>query len=314
MRIFIAGATGVLGRRLVPLLVEQGHEVTGMTRTPAKRELLTRLGATPVVADALDAAAVGLAVHDAAPDVVLHQLTALADLRSVRNARRAFAANARLRSTGTDILLAAARAAGVRRFIAQSYAGLLLSRNGSPLLAEDDPLGDEPAALRGVQAADRHLEATVTGATWTDGVVLRYGFFYGPGTAISLRPPGAQSEMVRKGRFPIIGSGAGRTSFIHIDDAAAATSAAIERGRRGIYHITDDEPAPFAEWLPQLAAALGAPPPRRVPRWLGRLLAGPAVVIMTTQGAGASNAKARRELDWQPRYTSWREGFVNALS
>jgi 2-alkyl-3-oxoalkanoate reductase len=314
MRIFIAGATGVIGTRLVPLLVERGHAVTGMTRTPAKRELLTRLGATPVVADAIDAAAVNRAVAEAAPDVVVHQLTALADVRSVRNARRAFAANARLRSTGTDILLAAARAAGVRRFVAQSYAGMLLSGNGSPLLAEDDALGNEPAPLRGIQTADRHLEAAVTGATWTDGIVLRYGLFYGPGTAISQSPPGAQSEMVRNRMFPIIGSGEGRTSFIHIDDATAATVAALERGRRGIYHITDDEPAPFAEWLPYLASALGAPPPRRVPRWLGWLLAGPAVVIMTTQGAGASNAKARRELDWQPRYTSWREGFVKALS
>jgi nucleoside-diphosphate-sugar epimerase len=314
MRVFIAGATGVLGRRLVSLLVEQGHEVTGMTRTPAKRELLTRLGATPVVADALDADAVGRAVGGVAPDVVLHQLTALGDLRSVRNARKAFAANARLRSTGTDILLAAARAAGVRRLVAQSYAGLLLSATTTTLLTEDDPLADEPAALRGIQAADRHLEAAVTGATWTEGIVLRYGFFYGPGTAISLRPPGAQSEMVMKGAFPIIGSGEGRTSFIHIDDAAAATIAAIERGRRGIYHVTDDEPAPFAEWLPHLAAALDAPTPRRMPRWLGGLLAGRTVVIMTTQGAGASNAKARRELDWRPQYSSWREGFVKALS
>jgi nucleoside-diphosphate-sugar epimerase len=317
VRVFIAGATGVLGRRLVPLLRQQGHHVIGMTRTPDKRSLLEQLGAVPVVADALDEEAVGGAIGEAEPDVVMHQLTALAHVRSIRNFRRAFAQNARLRSTGTDILLSASRAAGVRRFVAQSYAGFLLAGNGdrAALLSEQDALdADPPAAFREILAADRHLEAAVTGASWTEGIVLRYGVFYGPGTAISTQPAGAQSEMVRRGWFPVVGSGSGRTSFIHIDDAATATIAAIERGRRGIYHITDDEPAPFAEWLPGLAAALGARPPRRVPRWVGRLLAGQAAAVMMTEGRGASNAKARQELGWQPAYPSWRQGFVRGLA
>lgn len=314
MKIFLAGATGVLGRRLVPLLVGRGHEVTGMTRRPAKRALLEQLGARPVVADALDAEAVGRAISEAEPDVVVHQLTDLSELKSIRNFRRSFAGNARLRSTGTDILLSASRAAGVRRFVAQSFAGFLFPANGKPVVTEDDPLDPQPPApFREILSADRHLEAAVTGASWTEGIVLRYGAFYGPGTTLSLRPPGMQSELVRKGMYPVIADGSGRTSFIHIDDAASATVAAIERGRRGIYHIADDEPAPHSEWLPGLAAALGARPPLRVPRWLGGLLGGPAAVIMMTQARGASNAKARRELEWKPSYPSWREGFAKGL-
>src|SRR5690606_20501722 len=210
MRAFIAGATGVLGVRLVPLLVQKGYEVTGMTRTPAKRELLERLGARPVVADALDADAVGRAVSEAEPDVIVHQLTALSDLRGMRNFDRAFAQNARLRSEGTDILLSASRAVGARRFVAQAYAGFLLAPgNGAPL-TEDDPLApDPPKPFRRALGADRHLEAAVTGASWLEGIVLRYGAFYGPGTSMSLRPPGLQSELVRKRQYPVVGSGAG---------------------------------------------------------------------------------------------------------
>jgi nucleoside-diphosphate-sugar epimerase len=286
-----------------------------MTRTPAKRALLERLGARAVVADALDPEAVGHAISQAEPQVVVHQLTALSDLSSLRDFDGAFAQNARLRGEGTDILLSASRAAGVKRFVAQCYAGFLLApgTNGT-LLTESDPLeAHPPKPFRRAMAADRHLEEAVLGATWLEGIVLRYGAFYGPGTSMSTRPPGVQSEAVRKRQFPIVGRGAGVFSFVHIDDAASATMAAIERGKRGIYHITDDEPAPASEWLPGLASALGAKPPRHVPKWIGRLAAGPAAVIMMTEARGASNAKARRELGWEPKYSSWREGFVHGL-
>ncbi|HEU5209788.1 MAG TPA: NAD-dependent epimerase/dehydratase family protein [Longimicrobiales bacterium] len=314
-RIFIAGATGVLGRRLVRLLTERGHQVTGMTRTASKRGMLEQLGATPVVADALDASAVGTAISEAEPDVVVHQLTDLAHLRSMRNFDRSFAGNARLRREGTDILLSASRAAGVRRFVAQCYGGFLFPEGGTRAdVGEDDPLDPAPhPTFRAALAADRHLERVVTGATWMDGVALRYGAFYGPGTSMSLEPPGVQSEMVRRRQYPIVGDGAGYTSFIHIDDAAAATVAAIEHGRPGIYQVADDEPARASEWLPALAQVLGARPPMRLPVWLARIMAGPAVVEIMTRASGVSNAKARRELDWQPVYSSWRAGFAHGL-
>lgn len=314
-RIFIAGATGVLGRRLVPLLIEKGHHVTGMTRSATKRGLLEALGADPVVANALDASAVGRAISEAEPDVVVHQLTDLGNLRSMRNFDRSFAGNARLRSEGTDILLSASRAAGVSRFVAQCYGGFLFGR-GEPRarLREEEPLDPEPhPAFRRSLAADRHLEEAVTGAGWTEGIVLRYGAFYGPGTSMSLAPPGIQSEAVRKRQFPIVGEGSGYMSFLHIDDAATATVAAIERGRHGIYQIADDDPARARDWLPVLATAVGAKPPRHVPVWLARVLAGPAVVEIMTRGSGASNAKAKRDLDWQPTYGSWRDGFMRGL-
>lgn len=315
MRIFIAGATGVLGRRLVPRLVQLGHEVTGMTRSPQKLEMLEQLGARGVLADALDPAAVGEAISRAEPEVVVHQLTALSDLTGIRNFEQAFAQNARLRSEGTDILLSASQAAGAKRFLAQCYAGFLLAPGEKEVLTEEDPLDpDPPAPFRNMLHADRHLEAAVTGASWTEGIALRYGAFYGPGTSMSTRPPGVQSEMVRKRQYPIIGGGMGYTSFIHIDDAASATVAAIQKGNRGIYQITDDEPARANEWLPALAAALGAKPPLRIPRWLGRLAGGPAAVIMMTETRGASNEKARRELGWEPHYSTWREGFVRGLA
>ncbi len=313
-RIFIAGATGVLGRSLVPLLVKGGHSVVGMTRSNTKRKLLERMGARPVVADALDPDAVGRAISEASPEVVIHQLTALSHLRSIRNFDATFAANARLRGEGTDILLSASRAAGVDTFIAQSFAGFLISRTEKPVLTEQDALDAEPPApFRRAFGADRHLEQVVTNASWTRGIVLRYGGFYGPGTSISRHPPGSQSELVRRRQFPVVGGGDGVWSFIHIEDAAAATVAALERGQRGIYHITDDAPAPVAEWLPFLADALGGKPPMHVPKWIGRVLAGPAAVIMMTQAHGASNRKARTELRWTPKYPTWREGFRHGL-
>ncbi len=312
--VFIAGATGVIGRRLVPLLLQRGHAVVGMTRTPTGRERLERLGARAVIADALDPDAVGRAISEAAPDVVMHQLTALSDLRDFRNFDRAFADNARLRSEGTDILLSASRAAGVHTFIAQSFAGFLLSRSARPVLAEDDALDPEPPrSFQRAFRADRHLEDAVTKAAWTRGIVLRYGGFYGPGTSLSKTPPGSQTELVRQRKFPVVGGGRAVWSFIHIDDAAAATVAALEHGRRGIYHITDDEPAAVAEWLPFLARVLGAKPPWHVPRWLGRVLAGPSAVVMMTETHGASNRKARAELGWTPEYPTWREGFTHGL-
>ncbi|HET9985876.1 MAG TPA: NAD(P)-dependent oxidoreductase [Longimicrobiales bacterium] len=315
MRVFVAGATGALGRRLVPMLVAGGHEVTGMTRTPSRSALLRELGARPVVADALDPEAVGRAVAESEPEVIVHQLTAIPANLNMRHFDRDFALTNRLRTEGTDNLLSAGRAVGVRRFVAQSYAAWSSARTGSRLRTEEDPLDpDPPKPFRGTVEAIRYLEAAVLGATWTEGIVLRYGGFYGPGTSMSLRPPSAMVEMIRKRQFPIVGDGTGVWSFIHIDDAAAATVAAIERGRPGIYNIVDDEPAPASEWLPALAKAAGGKPPLHVPRWLGRLLAGEAAVAVLTEVRGASNAKARRELDWRPRFPSWRQGFLSERS
>jgi nucleoside-diphosphate-sugar epimerase len=309
MRILLAGATGALGKQLVPRLARAGHEVWGMTRTPAKRELVRELGGTPVVADALDPEAVAAAVAEAEPEAIVHELTALSVSNNMRRFDRDFAVTNRLRSEGTDHLLAAGRAAGVRRFLAQSYAGWNYAREGGPVKDEDDLLDPSPAAaMRETLAAIRHLEAAVTGADWTEGIVLRYGGFYGPGT--SLEPEGEHFEVVRKRRFPLVGDGGGVWSFINIEDAADATAAALERGRRGIYNVVDDEPAPVAEWLPSLAAAIGAKPPRHVPLWLGRLFAGEAGAVMMTDVRGASNQKAKRELRWAPAHPSWREGFA----
>jgi nucleoside-diphosphate-sugar epimerase len=312
MRVFVAGATGALGSQLVPRLVGAGHEVAGMTRSASKRDAVARMGATPVIADALEPDAVARAIAEAEPDVIVHQLTALAGSLDLRNVDRGFALTNRLRTEGTDHMLSAGRAVGVRRFVAQSYAGWPYARTGGPVKAEDDPLDPTPAtAMRSTLAAIRYVEEAVTGADWTEGVVLRYGGFYGPGT--SLAPDGGEHvELIRKRRFPVVGDGAGVWSFIHIEDAAEATVAAVERGSRGIYNIVDDEPSPVSEWLPGIAAAVGAKPPRRVPRWLGRLLAGEAGAVMMTEVRGASNEKAKRELGWRPRYPSWREGFAAA--
>jgi nucleoside-diphosphate-sugar epimerase len=314
MRVFVAGATGALGRQLVPELVAGGHEVVGMTRTAAKQEALRAMGGRPVVADALDPDAVARVVADAEPEVIVHQLTALSGRLDLRRPDRFFAMTNRLRTEGTDYLLAAGRAVGVRRFVAQSYAGWPFARTGGPVKDETDPLDpDPPRALRTTLAAIRHLEEAVTGIGWGEGLVLRYGGFYGPGTSLSLEPGAAMVEPVRRRQFPLIGDGGGVWSFVHIEDAATATAAAVERGRAGIYQIVDDEPAPVREWLPALTEALGAKPPRRVPRWLGRLLAGEAATVMMTEIRGASNAKAKRELGWTLRYPSWRVGFAKGL-
>jgi 2-alkyl-3-oxoalkanoate reductase len=312
MRIFVAGATGALGCRLVPPLVQGGHQVTGLTRTAGKAAGLRAAGAEPVVADALDRDAVLQAVVAARPEVVVHELTALAQMTDFRKLDEGFALTNRLRTEGTDHLLAAARAAGARRFVAQSFAGWPFARVGGPVKTEDDPLDpDPPAQLRRTLDAIRHLEAAVLGAEGIEGVVLRYGGFYGPGT--SAGEGGFMLEDLRRRRFPLMGAGTGVWSFVHIDDAATATVAAVERGAPGIYQIVDDDPAPVAEWLPALAAAIGARPPRRVPAWVARLAGGAHGVVLMTEVRGASNAKARRELGWRPAWPSWRQGFREGL-
>ncbi len=310
MRVFVAGATGAIGKQLVPRLVEAGHEVHGMTRSESKQALVRELGAVPVVADALDAEQVAEAVGRAKPDVIVHELTALTGV-DMRHIERDFAATNRLRSEGVDHLLSAGHAVGVRRFVAQSIGAVPYARIGGPVKVEDDPLDPEPPReLRAVVAAIRHLEQAVLGARWTEGIVLRYGAFYGPGTSMA---PGAETfELIRRRKFPLVGDGAGVWSFIHVADAAEATVAAIERGSRGVYNIVDDEPTRVAEWLPEVAQALGAKKPFHVPRVVARLLAGEAGVMMMTELRGASNAKAKRELGWQPAYPSWRQGLAAA--
>jgi nucleoside-diphosphate-sugar epimerase len=300
MRVFIAGASGAIGTRLVPQLVERGHEVVGTYHTPGKDELLRALGAEPVALDLLDRDAVLAAVRAAAPDAIVHEATALADQTFSRNFDRTFAATNRLRTEGTDALLAAAWDVGVRRIVAQSFASYRYARTGGPVKTEDDPLDpDPPRSMRNGFGALRHLEEAVASM---NGIVLRYGAFYGD-------PGDGMLEPVRKGRFPIVGDGGGMTSFVHLEDAASATVLAIERAEPGIYNLCDDEPAPVRDWLPVMAATLGARPPRRVPAFLARLLAGEAAVLIATEARAASNAKARRELGWEPRYPSWRQGF-----
>jgi nucleoside-diphosphate-sugar epimerase len=310
MRVFVAGATGAIGKQLVPRLVAAGHEVHGMTRSESKQAMLDELGAVPVVADALDPDQVARAVGEATPDVIVHELTAIGSV-DLRHFDRDFALTNRLRTDGTDHLLSAGQAVGVRRFVAQSYGAWWYVRTGGPVKSEEDPLDPTPAReMRGSWTAIRHLEEAVLDARWTEGIVLRYGAFYGPGT--SMAPGGEQLEMVRKRKFPLIGDGGGVWSFIHIADAAEATVAAIEGGHRGVYNVVDDDPAPVAEWLPALAQELGAKKPMRVPRFVGRLFAGEAGVVAMTDTRGASNAKAKRELRWRPAHPSWRQGFVAA--
>ena len=282
--------------------------MTASTRGSAKVDQLRALGADPAVVDGLDAAAVGEAVARAEPDVIVHQMTALAGKANLRNFDEWFATTNRLRTTGTENLLAAAEAAGVGKFVAQSYTGWSNIREGGPVKTENDPYDPDPAkhqveSIKGLQFLDK-----VVPAAPLEGIVLRYGNFYGPGGSESL------VELVRKRQMPVIGDGAGVWSWTHLDDAASATVAAVERGRRGIYNITDDEPAAVAEWLPYLADVVGAKKPLRVPVWLGRLAAGEVTVRWMTQGRGASNAKAKRELDWQPRWSSWRDGFRHGLT
>ena len=309
MRVFVAGATGAIGKQLVPRLVGAGHEVHGMTRSESKRAMLHELGAVPVVADALDPDQVAEAVGKAKPDVLVHQLTALAG-RGMRGLKRRIAMTNRLRSAGTDHLLSAGQAVGVRRFVAQSnYA--LYARTGGPVKSEGAPLDlTPPRKQREAAAAIFHLEEAVLDAGWTEGIVLRYGGFYGPGT--NMAPGGDFYEMIRKRRFPLVGDGGGVWSFVHIADAAEATMAAIEHGGRGVYNIVDDDPAPVAEWLPALTRKLSGKKPRRMPRFVVRLAAGEFGVLMMTEARGASNAKAKRELGWSPAHPSWREGFAPA--
>ena len=290
-----------------------------MTRSASKQDLVRGLGARPVVADALDPDAVAEAVASAEPEVIVHQLTALSGRMSMRDARHpdrslAVTMTNRLRTEGTDHLLAAGRAVGARRFVAQSIAAFRFDRTGRPVQTEADPLDpNPPAALRTGKAAILYLEKTVTTIEWGEGLALRYGSFYGPGTGISLASDAVVAAPVRKRRFPIVGEGGGIWSHVHIEDAAAATAAAVERGQPGVYNVVDDEPAPVREWLPVLASALGAKPPRRIPRWLARLLAGEAATAIMTDVRGASNEKAKRELGWKPRYASWRQGFAQGL-
>jgi nucleoside-diphosphate-sugar epimerase len=312
MRVFVAGATGAIGRLLVARLVAAGHEVSGMTRNRSKENLLQGLGATPMVADALDTDQVAAAVARAKPDVIVHELTAIGTL-DLRHFDRDFALTNQLRIEGSDNLLSAGRAIGVRRFVAQSVAGYgAYGRTGRLIKSEEDPLETNPVrSMRRTLAAARYLEAAVLDADWVEGVVLRYGAFYGPGT--SLAPGEEQFELIRKRKFPLVGQGNGMWSLIHVADAADATMAAIECDRRGVYNVVDDDPAQVSEWLPALAEQLGAKRPMRVPRLVGRVFAGAAGVAMMTEIRGASNAKAKSELRWLPQFPSWRQGFASVL-
>jgi nucleoside-diphosphate-sugar epimerase len=305
MRVFVAGASGAIGTRLVSQLTTRGHEVIGTSRSPERAERVRALGAQAIVLDLLDRRAVIDAVVEARPDAIVHHATARVGVKFSRSLDRTFAPTNRLRTEGTDALLAAARETGVRRFVAQSFASLRYERAGGPVKTEDDPL--EPAPLpstRETSAAMQYLDDAVTAA---GGIALRYGMFYGAADDGLIEP-------IRKRQFPIVGDGGGVGSFIHLDDAAAATVLALEHDGAGVFNIVDDEPAPVREWLPVLAGVLGAKPPRRVPRWLARLFAGDVAVMMGTEARGASNAKAKRELGWQPRHPTWRRGFAVAYA
>jgi nucleoside-diphosphate-sugar epimerase len=313
MKILVAGATGAIGKRLVPRLAAAGHDVTGTTRSETRAKQVRELGASPAVLDALDPEQVAHVVAETEPEVIVHQLTAIPPDADFRKIDREFVLTNRLRTEGTDHLLAAGRAVGVRRFVAQSFGGWPFARKGGPVKTESDPLDlFPPDAMRETLDAIRYVERAVTNADWTEGIVLRYGGFYGPGTSFSRE--GEFAELIRKRKMPVVGDGGGVWSFIHIDDAAEATAIAVERGAPGIYNIVDDEPAPVAEWLPEVADTFGAKPPRHVPRWLGRMLAGEAATMMMTESRGASNAKAKRELGWRPRHSSWRQGFAEVAA
>jgi nucleoside-diphosphate-sugar epimerase len=308
MHVYVAGATGAIGKPLIPRLIRAGHTVTASTRSPAKADRLRALGAEPVVVDGLDGKAVTEAVKAAEPDAIVHEMSALAGTPDLRRFDRWFATTNELRTKGTDILLAAAREVGVVRFVAQSYTGWTNPRTGGPVKTERDGFDPDPAKAQHESiTAITYLEQAVPSAG-VQGIVLRYGNFYGPGASEQL------VELIRKRRFPLVGDGAGVWSWIHLDDAAAATVAALERGEPGVYNITDDEPAPASEWLPYLAEAVGAKPPMRFPKWVARLMAGEVAVRWMTEGRGSSNAKAKRELGWAPEWRSWRQGFRDGLS
>ncbi|MGH6704268.1 MAG: NAD-dependent epimerase/dehydratase family protein [Bradyrhizobium sp.] len=308
MKIFVAGATGAVGRPLVGALIKAGHSVAGLTRTASKAEFIRSMGAEPVVADGLDAAAIGTALAATRPDAVIHEMTDLTGASDLRHFDRVFATSNQLRTKGTDILLTAAREAGVRRFVAQSYCGWPYARVGGAIKTEADALDPEPPSeLRTTLAAIRYLERTVTDSVRPEGIVLRYGSFYGPGTGML---ESAVLKQIRNRRTPLIGDGAGWWSFVHVDDAAAATVKAVERGRPGsIYNVTDDEPAQVRDWLPTLADIVGAKRPYHLPAWIARPFAGSHLVSMMTQVRAGSNAKAKAELGWQPAHPSWRSGF-----
>jgi nucleoside-diphosphate-sugar epimerase len=309
MRVFVAGGTGVVGRRLVPQFVAHGHQVTATTTSPAKLGLLEQLGAAGVVMDGLDAMSVGEAVAKARPDAIVHQMTAISAAHAgkpdLKHPDRFFATTIRLRSEGTDHLLAAAEATGVSHVVAQSFGAFNGIREGGWVKTEEDPMDPGPASAPKGTEALRHLEEVVVKA---GGAALRYGSFYGPGATDD------QVELVRKRLFPLVGGGTGYFSWVHLDDAASATVLAVELQAKGVFNIVDDEPAPVSEWLPYLAACAGAKPPRRLPRWLARLLAGEMAVMMMTEGRGFSNAKAKRELGWELRHPSWRQGFKEELA
>ncbi|MFI7068528.1 NAD-dependent epimerase/dehydratase family protein [Kribbella sp. NPDC050124] len=311
MRVFVAGAAGVLGRQLVPQLVARGHQVTATTRSKGRFGLLKQLGAEPVLMDGLDGVSVGEAVAAARPDAIVHQMTAISPVNAgtepnFKHMDRWFATTNRLRTEGTDHLLAAAEATGVSNFVAQSYANWNGIRAGGWVKTEDDPLDmHEGTSQHAGAVAIRHLEDAVVKA---GGAVLRYGGLYGPGATDD------QVELVRRRKFPLVGEGTGYASWIHLTDAASATVLAVERQADGVFNIVDDEPAPASEWLPYLAKVVGGKPPMRVPKWLARMLVGEVVVIMMTEGRAFSNVKAKRELDWELRYPSWREGFKEGLA
>jgi nucleoside-diphosphate-sugar epimerase len=313
MRVFIAGASGAIGSHLARLLTSRGHEVVGTSRSLERVAKIRHTGAEPAVVDLLDGDAVRRVVLESKPEAIVHEATALTGVGNLRRFDEEFALTNRLRVEGTDNLLAAAREAGAGRFVAQSFTSWPYERSGGPVKTEDDPLDpDPPAPARETLGAIRHVEqATVEAGDGIEGLALRYGLLYGPDTSIG--GGGEQLEAIRRRRFPVVGSGAGILSLVHVEDAAEATADAVERGEPGVYNIVDDEPAPVAEWLPALADAIGARPPRHVPTWLGRLVVGELGVAMMTESRGASNAKAKRELGWRLRFPSWRQGFVAGL-
>jgi len=307
MRVFVAGAGGAIGRSLVPQLVARGHQVVATTRTREKLDALRARSVEPVVMDGLDAQSVGEAVARAEPDVIVHQMTALAGMTDLKHWEKSFAVTNELRTRGTENLLAAADAVGVRRLVAQGYTGWPNAHEGGPVKTEEDRLDpDPPRAMRSTLDALHRLEEVVAAAP-LDGVVLRYGSFYGPGASEEL------VSLVRGRKLPLVGDGGGVWSWLHLDDAAAATVVAVETHATGVYNVVDDDPAPVSEWLPYLAQVVGAKPPRHLPVWLARLAAGEVVVSVMTGARGSSNAKVKRELGWEPRWGSWRQGFRDGL-